>query len=94
MYAQAALGAIQKWYIMPCVFFIFYRKEYLSSQRWREENRVKESEKKINFSFYITENFDQINAFYFQYKFYLEWKNENDSIKYFLKSYLGYKQRK
>lgn len=82
------------WHVMPCVFFVFYRKDCLCSQRCREENRVKERGKKINFPFHITENFDQINAFYFQYKFYVEWKNENDSIKYFLKIYLGYKQRK
>lgn len=43
---------------------------------------------------YMRENFDKIKAFYFQYKFYLEWKNENDSIKCFLKSYLVYKERK
>lgn len=41
----------------------------------------------------ITENFYHINASYIQYKFYLEWKNENDSIKYFPK-HLGYKQGK
>lgn len=54
----------------------------------------KQSERKINFQFYITENFEQINAFNFQYKFDLEWKNENYSSKYFLKSYLAYKQLK
>lgn len=54
----------------------------------------KQSERKNNFPTYITENLEQINAFNFQYKFYLEQKNENYSGKYFLKRYLAYKWRK
>lgn len=66
----------------------------ISALRAGERNTVKLSRKKNNFTLYIKGKFDQINAFYFQQKFYLERKNENDSIKCFLKSYLVYKERK
>lgn len=67
-------------------------KTFIQASKWREDDGMKGSAKN-NSPFYVTANFNQINATYFQYMFYLTWWNENDSIKYFLKSYSDYKQK-